>query len=121
MNIKQFGILVIIASLVGIYFGADYLRLRSHFVDTLQIEEFTKQNIGQFLDFTLRKSQDAPQCVGDCQDVKRYHFVMKGDIATVQMTADYNRKTDKFSNRIYCNEQGEIIEINKGVQIFVCR
>lgn len=121
MNIKHFGILVVIAALLGIYYGSDYLSLRNHLIETLQNEPFTKKNIGQFLDVTMSKSQDAPHCSGECKGIKRYHFLMKGDVATVQMSADYDREKDQLSHRIYCNEQGDIVEIEQGVPIFICR
>lgn len=119
MNVK-----VIIGGIVAVavvYYGASWLKLRSDLTEQLQADPYVQQTAGHFLDFSMEKSKDAPMCGDYCGGTARYHFMMKGDKSTLFLSADYNKATRQFTHRVFCDESGKSILMDKGMTVLACR
>lgn len=109
------------AALAAVYYGSDRLKQRGILSEQLQAEPYIKDTVGQFVDFSMKRSKDAPMCDDECKNINRYLFVMKGEKTTLQLAADYNKVTRRVSHRVYCDEAGKPVMVDSGMSILNCR
>ncbi|MDO5686632.1 MAG: hypothetical protein Q4G42_04510 [Neisseria sp.] len=114
-------ILGLIAALIGVYYGADWLHQRDTILSQLQTDPLLSQNAGHFFDFSMKKSAEPPMCGSHCEGVKRYLIKIRGEKETLLMAADYDKNSKQIRNRIYCKADGNPLRHDANVALLHCR
>lgn len=109
-------ILGVIAFWVATYFGSNWMSIRDKATWEWTNDHIVGRTIEHVIDVSMSKSKDAPmtKCKDEeCKQFRRYKFKLIGDgiagKSTMYVSADYNKITEKFTHRVYCDEEGTLI------------